>query len=631
MEFLPFRFKNDISILPPDGQREIEDIETIINATEENKEVVAEKICDLIELSKCTDHASKIINHAIAIRPCKTKLLLDIAASVSEKKNIRLKLISSPFTEPLPQFLVDDDVEGLKKFLIPEKCVTVRLNKVYEGHFEQENISIMKACALFGAVKCFKYLFDGIEDFSEYTRVYAIAGGNEEIIRLIEEKGVSFEDCLLVAMIYHRFNLYEWIQSKYSEQILPFDKCIMFYNYPIFCSLYESCRRTQSYGFLEKTLICYSTKFGALGITEFLIQNNCDLHVVNAEGNLLHIASSYGNVAIIKLLLSKRIPILRNSYGFTPILTAAKNDCFDAVKFFLENGSGVNENGDPQKHFDSLLHIAVKCGDFELVKYVVEKGANVDYKNKERLTPLYYSLSMNYQNINDFLLSKGAVYDADMLCHAIKENNDSVFSFLIDCGIELKPRRASETPLCCAINKGIKFCEALLIKGADINLHGTEEDPPIIIAISKNRKSIVDQLLNKGVNCNVQGKNGNSTLIEAILNHNKEVAMAIIRLGVNVNEKNNHGYSALHFASYFGYKEIVESLIRVGANVNDANYLGNTPLHYSLFHIDVVQVLLDAGANIKLKNADGNTASKYAKDRGRDDVAKLTKPPLFSF
>ena len=67
----------------------------------------------------------------------------------------------------------------------------------------------LEVSALFGSVKCFKYLMISGEEANENICKYAIAGGNIEIIHICEQNGLQFDNCLDVSSFYHRYELFE--------------------------------------------------------------------------------------------------------------------------------------------------------------------------------------------------------------------------------------------------------------------------------------------------------------------------------------------------------------------------------------------------------------------------------------
>ena len=77
-------------------------------------------------------------------------------------------------------------------------------------------MSPFECSALFGSVKCFKYLMLSGEEINKDVCKLAIAGGNIEIVHLCEQKGLSFEKCLNFSIYFHRFELFEWINSHFE-------------------------------------------------------------------------------------------------------------------------------------------------------------------------------------------------------------------------------------------------------------------------------------------------------------------------------------------------------------------------------------------------------------------------------
>ena len=67
------------------------------------------------------------------------------------------------------------------------------------------SVSLIDFCCLFGSVECFKYLLLNKCEISNLTLKYSIAGGNQDIINILKEKGHSFEECLETSVKYHRY------------------------------------------------------------------------------------------------------------------------------------------------------------------------------------------------------------------------------------------------------------------------------------------------------------------------------------------------------------------------------------------------------------------------------------------
>jgi ankyrin repeat protein len=96
--------------------------------------------------------------------------------------------------------------------------------------------------------------------------------------------------------------------------------------------------------------------------------------------------------------------------------------------------------------------------------------------------------------------------------------------------------------------------------GTDVNGKKGEGGVPLINAVTRNHKEIVELLIDAGADVNLKDR-------EAPLHNvrNKEIAELLIAAGANVNAKDRRGWTPLYFARN---KEIAELLIAKGANVN---------------------------------------------------------------
>ena len=81
------------------------------------------------------------------------------------------------------------------------------------------------------------------------------------------------------------------------------------------------------------------------------------------------------------------------------------------VKKYLDNGVNVNDN-----YFAwSALQIAANKGQLAVVKLLVEKGADINYKHPiTKMTALHLAAYEGYEDVTKYLISKGADLNAKM-------------------------------------------------------------------------------------------------------------------------------------------------------------------------------------------------------------------------
>ena len=87
-------------------------------------------------------------------------------------------------------------------------------------------------------MKCFKVLLLHKCEVTEKTLQYSIAGGNQEIINILKEKGHNkFENYLFISVNYHRNELTNWFNENYK--CVPLPECIRYYNIDAFLCFLE--------------------------------------------------------------------------------------------------------------------------------------------------------------------------------------------------------------------------------------------------------------------------------------------------------------------------------------------------------------------------------------------------------
>jgi hypothetical protein len=116
-------------------------------------------------------------------------------------------------------------------------------------------------------------------------------------------------------------------------------------------------------------------------------------------------AASIGNVAIMKKLIEKGgnvncfIPQSKN----TPLLLASNKGHFEMVKLLIENGANIDFQ---QKDGYTALYIAANNNEEKIVKYLVEKGANYHIKDYQGLSAQDRAEGGSYSIINSAIKSK---------------------------------------------------------------------------------------------------------------------------------------------------------------------------------------------------------------------------------
>jgi ankyrin repeat protein len=196
----------------------------------------------------------------------------------------------------------------------------------------------------------------------------------------------------------------------------------------------------------------------------------------------------------------------------------------------------------------TALICAARYGHLEVVKLLLEKGANIEAHTwGQPATALSWAAANGHTAIVKLLLEKGAKLEA----HSVEWGSDFV---LIGA--------------CCGAGARIEVVKLLPDKGADIEARDGSGNTALLAAASVGQTEIVRLLLNKGAS------------IEAFDYINQE--------------------TALLKAAARGYTETVKLLLDKGARIEAKNKIGNTALTLALGmgNTGLAKLLQDRGAHL---------------------------------
>lgn len=167
-----------------------------------------------------------------------------------------------------------------------------------------------------------------------------------------------------------------------------------------------------------------------------------------------------------------------------------------------------------------VLNLAAKGGRLDVVRFLVENGADINAKNSYHSTPLYLAVIRKHQEAAKYLIQQGA----------------------------------------------------------DINLSGYGLRTPLQMALKKKQHDLAMLLIENGAEINARSYWGWSALHYALYYHDIEMAKTLIRAGADVNAATVAKWTPLHYCAYNGYTDVAAMLLERGADrqakVND----GRTPL-----------------------------------------------------
>jgi len=257
-------------------------------------------------------------------------------------------------------------------------------------------------------------------------------------------------------------------------------------------------------------------------------------------------------------------------------------------------------NIDGQNVFD-----VVNGGNIDSLKALVEQDPKViNEKGNNQLTPLHF---------------------------AIGGGNKTIITYLLDNGAEVNAKDSEgRTPLFFAVvvTGKIDLAKILIDKGADINSKDNSQKSLLVWAAARGFSEMTDYLLDLGAQLPSPEENtGRELLNYAVEGGMIKIIDRMIAAGSDFQQTDQEGNNLLHQAAAGGATIVIERLVKAGVKATDSNIYGWTPLHYAAQggHKETAALLIENRVNLDARTVDGFTAYNLAVELNNLDVAELLK------
>ncbi|USE38292.1 ankyrin repeat domain-containing protein [Endozoicomonas sp. SCSIO W0465] len=321
-------------------------------------------------------------------------------------------------------------------------------------------------------------------------------------------------------------------------------------------------------------------------------------------------------------------------YGEHALVTACRNNDLEFLTASEQLRAGINYLYENKKELSqveqsvSLLHIACYENHPEVVKLLLESGANPDIKlPKSGLTPIdvacadkqlhqeIISLLANYLfphrlDVNTIRCVTSPDYPGDftLLQLACRSGNAHAINTLLNN--QADPKQVAPgwkvPPLHLLCDTDIVDTDIIsrLVAKAPVNSRYRGSTALHTLCSGKQcNQQVLDALLAKGADVNAMTPKGVTPLMLASQN-NAWLASHLISGGcVDVNMADSRGWQAIHYAAQSGHETVINMLLDKRADANAENHKGVTPLHLAVMgkHESTIYALLDHGADISTK------------------------------
>jgi len=222
------------------------------------------------------------------------------------------------------------------------------------------------------------------------------------------------------------------------------------------------------------------------------------------------------------------------------------------IKELIEAGTNLNVVYEGM----TVLHMAAKIGNVEIVNIFLEAGANVDAKDSDDATPLHYAAVYGHLAVVKQLITAGA---------DISARDEGDMTVLLKVLLLEKPN-----PL---------IVKTLILKGAKIN----QKYNPTSVALSLRER--------------LRKFKGMTPLHIAVWQGHTILVPLLIRLHADVNARDANGNTPLHIAAWKNRKNIAKILLKARANINALNNDNMTPLQFAnkKYHNKMVKFFREHG------------------------------------
>ena len=440
---------------------------------------------------------------------------------------------------------------------------------LYTYKLTDDDISLSDLAAAYGSIKCLKYLLMNYKKLDHINK-FAVAGGDLQIIKILQQYNVSFDNCFYPSIRYHRYEISDWLLLNYDCEALPFRKYL--HNELAFLFAFFNFQDD----FDEKDFDMFLIKA--------CLSDSCFCLIYSIEEYLIGYIDDFS----------------------LHLLIAIKCGALDIVKYFIEKMHiDVNLIVDSR----TLLSTACENNKFYIVKYLCEKGANTEIPNDEGMVPLLYAIKSGFYAIFECLCEHNANINAvtpnglSALHLAAQNENYDISVYLVkekhcDPNILSIPQNVTPVDLA-AIAKDKDIVEFLCQNGGHLT--------SFIYAVNSNIEVIDYCLEHHHFDINEKDKDGNTPFLQSVTKGKLKIIKHLISKGADVNAVNSKSQNALHIAASKSNLKVLQFLYETYKfDINSKDSLNRTPLYYAALnsHYKNVKYLCEHGADLYFQTTD---------------------------
>ena len=210
---------------------------------------------------------------------------------------------------------------------------------------------------------------------------------------------------------------------------------------------------------------------------------------------------------------------------------------------------------------------------------------------------------------------------------ASRRRHIDIVRMLIDRGADVSAQnKFGSTALHLASRDGdIELARILIDRGADMSAQDKFRSTALHLACRDGHLDLGRMLIDCRADMSAQDKHGSTALHLASKNGHVDIVRMLIARGADVSARNRYGWTTLHSASENGNVDIGRMLIERGADVSAEDEYRSTALHLASKngHIALARMLIEHGADVSAQNEYEWTALHLASENGHVDLARM--------
>ncbi|KAH8856448.1 Ankyrin repeat and death domain-containing protein 1A [Schistosoma japonicum] len=343
-----------------------------------------------------------------------------------------------------------------------------------------------------------------------------------------------------------------------------------------------------------------SVKQNRIDLVNRIIEGHkCDLNVRDSfDRTPLHLASSSGNLQIVKLLVEgKAIVDPVDKFGITPLFWAVYNNYKHVAYYLLDMGAKYNR---VTKQGFTILHFIAESNAISILKYLHRKVHSLEYDTADNngITPFLLAASKGNELLMQILIRQKCNSGRTALHHVSKNGHIDALNYLL-----------SIAPLKMKINGLDNFgCTALHL------------------ACENNQQHCVRLLLEAGANPEIQSENKQTPLHYAVSQDKLEAVEALLFCGAPLNVKDKDGQTPLMVAAKANYTALVDMIIRADrwnkAYPADARKLINEILQIQQMKHSTTRILDKSQTDLQSSKRHENNQTQSLRNNDSIDYTK---------